>query len=49
MEEVTCCNKQRKFIEEIIYQWKLRKLMKKLRARKEERDATKAKECTEGR
>lgn len=38
---MTCCNKQRKLIEEIIYQWKLRKLIKQLRRRKEEKDAAK--------
>lgn len=40
---MTCCNKQRKLIEEIIYQWKLRKLIKQLRRRKEEKDAAKEK------
>lgn len=38
---MTCWTQKRKFFEEIVYRWKLRKLIKQLRRRKEEKDAAK--------
>lgn len=44
---MTCCNKQRKILEEIIYQWRLRKLKKKLHARRAEKDAERVEKTKE--
>lgn len=44
---MTCCNKKKKLWEEIIYQWRLHKLKKKLHARRAKKDVKRVEKASE--